>query len=161
MCLWAAAVSHRSVPCVSHYTYCSYHSRRSPGSFMAGNHLWWLVKTAEPFAGWAYSASLRLSRNRQTTSDPAMEGLFSHEMDADDFTGLAIMSDLSSDSLYKLFYTTISNCLLWQPSHVENEIKCECKKKKENKIKCCMILSQPNFRPDAVSGTFVCLGCRN
>lgn len=95
---------------------------------MAGNHLWWLVKTAEPFAGWACSASLRLSRNRQTTSDSAMEGLFSHEMDADDFTGLAIMSDLSSDSLYKLFYTTIS--------HVENEIKCECKKKKENKIKC-------------------------
>lgn len=81
-------------------------------------------------------------------------------MDAADFTVLAVMSDLSSDSFYKLFYTTISNRLLWQPSYVENTIKCECKKR-ENKIKCCMILSQPNFRPDAVSGTFVCLGCGN
>lgn len=117
----------------------------SPSSFMAGNHLWWLVEAAEPFTGRACSG---LPRNRQATADPA-----------DDFTGVVTMSGLGSDRLYKLFRTGISDCLLWRPSRVENTIKREFKRK--IKSNAAPIFPSIISFPDAVSGTFVCLGCRN
>lgn len=96
---------------------------------MAGNHLWWLVKAAEPFTGWACSTSADYpGTGRQQPTGPR-EDFSEHEMDADDFAGVVTMSRLNSDRLYKLFYTGISDCLLWPPSHAENTIKREFKGK--------------------------------
>lgn len=67
MYLWAVTVSHSSVPCESHYTYCSHHSLRSPSSFRGGNHSRWLVKPAKPLmAGSAPPHADYLGRGRQT-----------------------------------------------------------------------------------------------
>lgn len=39
--LWAVTVSHSSITCDSHYTYCSHHSLRSPSSLRSSDHSLW------------------------------------------------------------------------------------------------------------------------
>lgn len=95
-----------------------------------------------------FPAGVLQNTQEQTTADPAH-----------DFTGVVTMSGLGSDRLYKLFHAGISDCLLWRPSRVENTIKREFKRK--IKSNAAPIFPSIISFPDAVSGTFVCLGCRN